>query len=77
MPHLLPELRFEFSERMTTTRGAAYTGIKLIKFSAPLFRLSSLEEQRLCVFHEIGHVIANWYGGYHHRAGHGWGMAGR
>jgi len=73
MPHLLPELRFEFSERMTTTRGMAYTQIKLIKFSAPLFRLSSPDEQRLCVFHEIGHVIANWQGGTHRQAGHGCG----
>ena len=60
---LANQIRFEFSNRMTRTRGYAYYNRKLLMLSYPLYLRSTDEGQTENVVHETCHLVTNYIHG--------------
>lgn len=52
-------ITWEWSNRMTSTRGYARCAQRFIKFSRPLFERSKIEGRKRCVVHETCHILAH------------------
>lgn len=57
-PEIAPQIRYEWSNRMTSTKGRVWYTRKFIKFSKPIFDLDTEEGNENTVAHEVCHIIA-------------------